>query len=54
MNDTWTAADPIRPPDTDDEPWAVVDESGQRGTWLGCLLLLAVFALAFIAGRLTA
>jgi hypothetical protein len=44
--------DPLRPPDTDDEPWAIPDETRREDrAWLAVLLLL-VALMAVVAWRL--
>ena len=48
-------SDPIRPPETDEEPWVAQPDTEDRGAeWLGLVLLLTVAALAFALGRATA
>ncbi len=52
----WLDPDPLRPPETDDEPWDTCEDSGlpdvDRGLWLGCLLLAMVFVAGLVIGKL--
>lgn len=54
---TWTAnpntyvADALRPPETDEEPMHPASRTAaDDGSWLGCLVLLAVIVIAFTLG----
>ena len=64
FEDGWTATNPVPGwvymadcPPTDEEPYDICEDLGglpdeQRGTWLGCLLIILAFATGVGVGML--